>query len=160
MNSRQLEMWRNQYHIQELTVTLSSGVPRKFFRERGGGGGCSTNSVEDRGQRERDLGAAGPSQGFHLICKWVKPVFWLGCYNVFFTELGIRFSFVTTSQFRGRGLNPQSLPPRYATDSRGLKFLTVEQLLTMRSRVRFQVLPWEFFLLGEVPHSHHGLANL
>jgi hypothetical protein len=35
-----------------------SGVPRNFFRGRGGG--RSTNSVEDRGQRERGSGGGSP----------------------------------------------------------------------------------------------------
>jgi hypothetical protein len=34
----------------------TSGVPRNFFR----GGGGSTNSVEDRGQRERGSGGGSP----------------------------------------------------------------------------------------------------
>jgi hypothetical protein len=34
------------------------------------------------------------------------------------------------------------------------------RLLTMRSRVRFPVVPWEFFLAGEDPHSDHGLGSL
>jgi hypothetical protein len=33
-------------------------------------------------------------------------------------------------------------------------------LLTMRSRVRFSVLPWEFSLTGEDPRSEHGLGSL
>jgi hypothetical protein len=33
-------------------------------------------------------------------------------------------------------------------------------VLTMRSRVRFPVLPWEFYLAGEDPHSDHGLGSL
>jgi hypothetical protein len=37
-----------------LTVT-TSGVPRNFFS-----GGGSTNSVEDRGQRERGSGGGAP----------------------------------------------------------------------------------------------------
>jgi len=41
---------------------VASGVPRNFVRVEGGGG--STNSVQDRGQRERGLGAVAPSQGF------------------------------------------------------------------------------------------------
>jgi len=36
-------------------MTLTSGVPRNFFRGRG-----STNSVEDRGQRERGSGGGNP----------------------------------------------------------------------------------------------------
>jgi hypothetical protein len=30
----------------------------------------------------------------------------------------------------------------------------------MRSRVRFPVLPWGFFLEGEYSHGDHGLGNL
>jgi hypothetical protein len=33
-------------------------------------------------------------------------------------------------------------------------------LLAMRSRVRFPVLPWEFSLAREDPHSDHGLGSL
>jgi hypothetical protein len=33
-------------------------------------------------------------------------------------------------------------------------------LLIMRSRFRFPVLPWEFFLEGENPLGNHGLGNL
>ena len=36
-----------------------SGIPRNFFREGGG----STNSVEDRGQREWGSGAVAPYSG-------------------------------------------------------------------------------------------------
>jgi hypothetical protein len=42
--------------------------------------------------------------------KWVKAVFLLGCYGYISTELGIRLSFVKTSEFRGGGggLNTQT----------------------------------------------------
>jgi hypothetical protein len=39
-------------------VFSCSGVPRNFVRRRGGG--CSTNSVEDRGQREQGSGGSSP----------------------------------------------------------------------------------------------------
>ena len=39
-------------------VVHTSAVHRNFFRERGGG--CSTNSVEDRGQRGRGSGGGSP----------------------------------------------------------------------------------------------------
>jgi hypothetical protein len=32
--------------------------------------------------------------------------------------------------------------------------------MIMRSRVRFSVLPWRFFLEGEDPHGDHGLGSL
>ena len=40
-----------------MIVICDSGVPRNFLR---GGGGCSTNSVEDRGQGERGCGGGSP----------------------------------------------------------------------------------------------------
>ena len=39
-------------------LVVCSGVPRNFVW--GGGGGVSTNSVEDRGQRERGSGGGSP----------------------------------------------------------------------------------------------------
>jgi hypothetical protein len=43
--------------------------------------------------------------------------------DVFSTELGIRLSFVKTSEFRGGGGDPPN-PPRYATDQQyvGVRF--------------------------------------
>jgi hypothetical protein len=43
--------------ILRPNIFLNSGVPRNVF---GGGGVGSTNSVEDRGQRERGLGGGSP----------------------------------------------------------------------------------------------------
>jgi hypothetical protein len=40
-------------------MLISSGVARNFVRERGGGG-ISTNSVENRGQREWGSGGGSP----------------------------------------------------------------------------------------------------
>ena len=43
---------------------MISGVPRNFVQ---GGGGDSTNSVEDRGQTKRGFGGGSPpSQGFWM----------------------------------------------------------------------------------------------
>ena len=52
---------RSDFGINDCLIPLlNSGVPRNFVR-----GGGSTNSVEDRGQRERGSGGGGPpSQGF------------------------------------------------------------------------------------------------
>ena len=48
-----------------------SGVPRNFVR----GGGGSTNSVEDRGQRERGSGGGGPQvRGFGGSCNLVQEI--------------------------------------------------------------------------------------
>jgi len=50
-----------------------SGVPRNFVRR--GGGGCSTNSVEDRGQRERGFGDGSPLvRGSGDRCNFVKEI--------------------------------------------------------------------------------------
>ena len=48
-----------------VKVFSTSGVPRNFFFE----GGCSTNSVEDRGQREQ--GSGGGSGG---SCNLVQEI--------------------------------------------------------------------------------------
>jgi hypothetical protein len=49
-----------------------SGVPRNFFGE---GGGCSTNSVEDRGQRERGSGGGSPLvRGSGGSCNLVQEI--------------------------------------------------------------------------------------
>ena len=50
---------------------LNSGVPRNFVR----GGGCSTNSVEDRGQRERGSGGDSPLvRGSGGSCNLVQEI--------------------------------------------------------------------------------------
>jgi hypothetical protein len=43
-------------NLFDRLATMASGVPRNFFRVGGG----STNSVEDRGQRERGSGGCSP----------------------------------------------------------------------------------------------------
>ena len=49
--------WEDNIKIDlQVGWRFISGVPRNFFFR----GGVSTNSVEDRGQRERDLGAVAP----------------------------------------------------------------------------------------------------
>ena len=49
---------------------VSSGVPRNFFREGG-----STNSVEDRGQRERGSGGSSPIvRGSGESCNLVQEI--------------------------------------------------------------------------------------
>ena len=42
------------YEVSVPAMTLGSGVPRNFFR------GGSTNSVEDREQKERGSGGVAP----------------------------------------------------------------------------------------------------
>jgi hypothetical protein len=58
---------KNKPHLFSLT----SGVPRNFFR----GGGGSTNSVEDRGQRERGSGGGSPLvRGSGGSCNLVQEI--------------------------------------------------------------------------------------
>jgi hypothetical protein len=65
---------------------------QEFFRA----GGSSTNAVEDRGQRERGRESDSPLvRGSAQFANGWKP-------DVFSMELGIRLSFVKTSEFRGR----------------------------------------------------------
>jgi hypothetical protein len=64
-------------------VIQSSGVPG-FFR----GWGLNKFSWEQRAERTGIWGRNPPSRGFHSICKWVKPVFWLSCYGCIFHGTG------------------------------------------------------------------------
>ena len=52
-------------------MTAGSGVPRNFVQ----GGGGSTNSVEDRGQRERGSGGSSPLvRGSGGSCNLVQEI--------------------------------------------------------------------------------------
>jgi hypothetical protein len=97
-----------QYYLVLQHVTkmycVAVAYPGIFFR------GSSTNSVKDRGQRERRSGSAsplvrGPTQfanGWNTYSYYVVM-------DVFSTELGIRLSFVKTSEFRGGSEPPNPL---------------------------------------------------
>jgi hypothetical protein len=61
--------------------------PGIFFRWMGGGG-CQQIQLKTEGRENGDLRALTPSQGLHTICKWVKPVFWLGCCRCIFHGTG------------------------------------------------------------------------
>ena len=67
---------RMEVHLQSLLTWAldgSSGVSRNFFKGVGGGG--STNSVEDRGQRERGSGGGSPLvRGSGGNCNLVKEI--------------------------------------------------------------------------------------
>ena len=57
--------------VEFLVVLAASGITRNFFR-RGGG---STNSVEDRGQRERGSGGGSPLvRGSGSSCNLVQEI--------------------------------------------------------------------------------------
>jgi hypothetical protein len=78
-----LGIW--QWHTQE------------FFS----GGKGSTNSVEDRGP---------PCQGFHSICKLMKPIFRLGCYGYIFHETGNSAQRWQNYRILGEVRNPPGMP--------------------------------------------------
>jgi hypothetical protein len=70
-----------------------------------GGGRGSTNSVEDRGQRERGSGGGRPLvRGSAQFAKELNPYSYYVVTDVFSTELGIWLSIVKTSEFQGRGM--------------------------------------------------------
>jgi hypothetical protein len=72
----------------------------------------------------------------------MKPVFLLGCTNVFSTELGIRLSFIKTSEFRGVLNTTKSAPSVrhcFEDSSRCLqKFFPY---------LEFKELKWKFFII-------------
>jgi hypothetical protein len=85
-----------------------SGVPRNFFRVEGG----STNSVEDRGQRERGSGGGSPlvrgSAQFEIRFEFVKLSGRRGLLRMYFPrncELGSALSKLRNFG-RGGGFNP------------------------------------------------------
>jgi hypothetical protein len=63
--------------------TLWQWRTQDFFR---GGGEVNKFSWGQRAEKTGIWGRWPPSQGFHSICKWIKPVFWLrgyGCPSIF-----------------------------------------------------------------------------
>jgi hypothetical protein len=93
--------------IRDLFLCYVQWRIQEFFF---GGWGGSTNSVEDRGQRERGSGGGSHlvrgSAQFAIRFDFVKLS---GCRGllrmyVFSTELGIRLSFVKTLEFLGGGV--------------------------------------------------------
>jgi hypothetical protein len=51
-------------------------------------GGVQQIQLRIEGTENGNLGAVAPTQGFHSICKWMKPIFWLGCYGCIFHGTG------------------------------------------------------------------------
>jgi hypothetical protein len=68
-----------------------SGVPRDFFQ--------GVQQIKLRTERTGNLGRQPLSQGFCSICKWVKPVFLLGCYRCIFHRTGNSARLCQTSEF-------------------------------------------------------------
>ena len=65
-------IWKHAYNVQEMTVLFPDGQWRtqEFFS-----GGGSTNSVEDRGQRERGSGGGNPLvRGSGGSCNLVQEI--------------------------------------------------------------------------------------
>jgi hypothetical protein len=81
-----------QYHSNEHGGSKPVAYPGIFFRMGGGGGVYARNFFSGRGgfnkfswgqraERTPGWGRQPPTQGFHSFSKWMKPVFWLGCYG-------------------------------------------------------------------------------
>jgi hypothetical protein len=59
-------------------------------------------------------GRSPTSQGFHSICKWMKPIFWLGCYGCIFHGTGNSAQLCRNFGISGVGVwNPN--PPPFGT---------------------------------------------
>jgi hypothetical protein len=104
---------------------------RHFFR-----GGGSTNSVEDRGQRERESGGGRPLVGgFTQFANELNPY----CNYVFTyvdsTELGIWLSFVKISEFREGGFQPPPPSVRHCCGQISGLLLFVVELVIARGKV-------------------------
>jgi hypothetical protein len=118
---------------------FSEGVfTRNFFR---GGGGVNKFSWRQRAERTEIWGlwklSGTSSQWFHSICKWVKPVFLLGCYGFIFHG-----SRNLASEFRGEGFEPPKSPLRYATEdnvhcrSKGSPYVNLSRFKVCISQIK------------------------
>jgi hypothetical protein len=101
--------------FQTQASHTTSGVPRNFVR---GGGGCSNKF--GWGQRERGSG------GFRSICKWVKPVFWLGCYRCIFYGTANLAQLCQNFRISGGGLTPKPFPLSMPLSSGGIHCVCTE----------------------------------
>jgi hypothetical protein len=69
--------------------------------------------LRTEGREDGDLGAVAPSQEFHSICKWMKPIVWLRCYGCIFHGTGNSAQLCQNfgiSGGWGGGLTTQTLP--------------------------------------------------
>jgi hypothetical protein len=82
--------------------------PGIFFGGRG-----QQIQLRTEGRENGDLGAVAPSRGFHSICKWAKPVFWVGCYRHIFHGTGNLAQLFQNFGISGGVENPP--PPGYAS---------------------------------------------
>jgi hypothetical protein len=84
------------YDQVEFSPIVNSGVPRIFFVV-GGGWWCSTNSVEDRGQREWGSGGGSPLvRGSGGSCNLVQEI---AFHTVKFSSFWYFRLFVMTNKF-------------------------------------------------------------
>jgi hypothetical protein len=97
-----------------------------------GGGGVQQIRLRKEGREKRDLGAVAPSHGFRSIYNPVRLCQTFGMSrvvtDVFSKELGIRLSFVKTSEFGGGGggvqptVHQQGVVTCYRLDGLGFEF--------------------------------------
>jgi hypothetical protein len=67
-----------------LNNIFGGGVYTGIFR----GGGVQQIKLRTEGRENGDRGSVAPSEGLHSLCKWMKPIFWLGCYGCIFHGTG------------------------------------------------------------------------
>jgi hypothetical protein len=98
-------------YINTVFGTISGSVTVAYRGILLGGG--STNSVGDKGQRERRSGGGSPLvRGSAQFANDWNTLSFSVVTDVFSTELEIRFSFLKTSECRGRGVvEPPNPPP-------------------------------------------------
>jgi hypothetical protein len=109
----------NHSHIKQARRLTAKMYPGIFFGKGGGYariffGGFNKFSSGQRAERTGIWGRQPPSQGFHSICKWVKPVFWLGCNGCIFHGTWNSAQLCQNFGISGKGVEPPN-PPRYTT---------------------------------------------
>jgi hypothetical protein len=91
-------------HANRYTTEAARGrrLHQEFF------GGIQQIQLKTEGREYGDLGTVPPSQGFRSNSKWVKPVFWLGCYGCIFHGTGNSVQLCQHLGISGEGMNPQT----------------------------------------------------
>jgi hypothetical protein len=94
-----------------LTYILHQWRTQEFCWE--GGGGFNKFNLGQGAERAGIWGQYPPSHGFRSICKWLKPVFVLGCYGCIFQRIGNSAQICQNFGISGGGggvWNPQTPP--------------------------------------------------
>jgi hypothetical protein len=102
-----------------------SDLPRIFFREDGG---VSTNSIEDRGQREREFGGLAPYSGVPLNLQMSETRILIRVLWMYFSrnrEFASALSKLWNFGVGGEGVEPSHTSPRYAAATRQQHEFTV-----------------------------------